>query len=868
MPTQPQRASGVQFLLLAAGLLAAPAHAQPDVLDDVTYHFMPIAWRDSNSTADTNRDRISGADRRFGDFQGMTDSLDYLQSLGITAVWMNPIHPSPAYHGYQHGPINLVDPRFGTEAEFLAFVAAAKARGIKVYLDTVCYGISHSSVYFTDSYNRPASQYDSWMAYTNSQNTQYTGYTFNSWNGAFVGFINWDLRTAAARNTVNAWCQKWLDPNNDGDPSDGIAGYRLDHVWVNYNQGPGGWGYNLDTFWSPWKDALKLKNPNVFTFVEQADWGTYGAEFTPVHDAAFTKPFEFAARDALSSENAASLYSSMLQTTNLDPGGMNAGATFMAIIGDHDVDRLASVIGAGTPGTINKAKAAAAVLLLQPFPPIIYYGDELAMLGTKQNYGSDANDIPMREPFKWTATQSGVGMTAYWTLNNQAYTNRFSRDNDGRSVAEQSGISSSVLETYRSLITLRRSNIALRRGVYTPVSASNTSVWAFHKQHEDQKLLVLVNLSGLPVLTSLDLSLFGMAGSSTSVTDVVGGAAQTAITSANQAAYAVTIPAYSYRVLAADITRPDPDAPLGRLDGKDITSVLGVGEDPAGQSLALQERPTSLGDNVGELNQLVVRGARDGLYIGIPGNLASGSMQLALFLDTQNGGQSNFSGSGLTPPPAGLQELDGLGFETGFAFDSGLYINQFNGTLYIDLLQNSGGSTTKTYLGNTIVNSNDSRLNPGLVGSSVEAMLNNTNTDGVTASATSGADTATSGLEIYLPDSLVPGAGPCNPVKIVAFLVQPDGTISNQVLPPVTADLSTLGVAPDFALIDGVQSATFVRASTADINADNSVDFADFLAFFNAFDTLGNAADLNGDSGVDFADFLQFFNEFDSPCTG
>lgn len=854
--------------LSATSILATSAAAQPDVLDDVFYQFMPISWRDSTLAADTTRDTISGADRRYGDFQGMTDSLDYLQGLGVTAVWMNPIFPSPAYHGYQHGQMDQVNPWFGSEAEFLAFVAAAKAKGIKVYLDLVCYGISQSTTYYTSSFNNPASAFDSWMAYTNTQNTQFTGYSFSTWNGASVGFINWDLRTAAARNTVNGWCQKWLDPNNDGNPADGIAGYRLDHVWVNYNQGPSGWGYNLDSFWTPWKAALKLKNPNVFTFTEQADWGSYGDEFTPVHDAAFTKPFEFAARSSLSSGNAQAIYDSMRQTTLRDPGGMNSGATFLGIIGDHDVDRLASTIGANTAGTINKAKAAAAVLMLQPFPPIIYYGDELAMTGTKGNFGSDANDIPMREPFKWTASETGTGMTRYWTLNNSAYTNRFSRANDGRSVQEQTGVSGSVIETYRSLATVRKDNIALRRGEYTPVTCNSNAVWAFHKEHASQKLLVLVNLSGSSVSTNLNLATFGVAGGSTPVVDLLTrSSTMPALTNANKAAYAVTVPAYGYRVLSADVSRPDPNQLLGKLDGKNIPTELGAPGSPMPQSLALQQRPTGLGDNQGELNQLLVRAERGGTYIGIPGNLASGSMAIAVFLDTAAGGQTTFAGAALGSPPAGLADLDGLRFDPGFAFDRGLFINQFQGTLYVDLLTaTSTTATQKTYLGNIAVGSNDSRLAGGEIVSEAEAMLNNTNTSGVTASSASAAADAVQGLEVFIPDALLPGVGPCSSVGICVVLLSSDGTVSNQILPPVTSNVSTLGLAPNFATFAGTQHLVYQRPSASDIDGDGEVAFGDFLAFFNGFDTLDLAVDLDNSGEVDFADFLAFFNGFDAPC--
>src|SRR5437660_6632561 len=131
----------------AATVAAAIAStAAADVTDEIFYQFMPIAWRDSDNDA-----------QRFGDFGGMTASLDYLQSLGVTAVWMNPIFPSAAYHGYQHGAADQINSRFGTESQFWTFVQAAHARGIKVFLDYVAYGISQDSIWFQSAYGNPLS---------------------------------------------------------------------------------------------------------------------------------------------------------------------------------------------------------------------------------------------------------------------------------------------------------------------------------------------------------------------------------------------------------------------------------------------------------------------------------------------------------------------------------------------------------------------------------------------------------------------------------------------------------------------------------------------------------------------------------------
>jgi glycosidase len=132
-----------------------------------------------------------------------TTSLDYLAYLGVAMLYLQPIFPSPAYHGYQHGVPDTLNARFGTEAQFLSFVNAAHARGLKVILDFVAYGISHNSPYFQSAFQNPASPYDSWLAFTNAANTTSVGYTFTTWNGAQVGFIHWISRQPSDRHSDN-----------------------------------------------------------------------------------------------------------------------------------------------------------------------------------------------------------------------------------------------------------------------------------------------------------------------------------------------------------------------------------------------------------------------------------------------------------------------------------------------------------------------------------------------------------------------------------------------------------------------------------------------------------------------------------------
>lgn len=511
-------ASIVLWPLTALGLRAEPVPGGYDPSDDVFYQFMPVVWRCSE-------DRVRAANagdstspieirNRFGDFKGMTESLDYLAGLGVTAVWMTPVFPSRAYHGYQHGAADTVNPWLGTEEEFRGFIKAAHERKIKVFIDLVAYGISQDSTWFKDVLANESSEFAPWLATAKTrkelepgpvwrprgsgEHRFFQGYDFKTWTGETIGIAWWDLRQDGPRKLVTSWCMKWMDPDGDGDPSDGVDGFRLDHAWGVYQAGPNGWGYNVKEFWIPWKKELQKVNPKVFTFAEQAKWETNGVDLLPAHDAALAKPLLFAIRDSIAEGSAEKASKAMIAALREIPDGR----TLLGSIGDHDVDRIASSVGGDTSDNIERARLAAGVLMTLPLPPIMYFGDEIGMQGKAGEFGSDANDIPRREPFKWTAEDVKDNptspMTDYWRLHRGVIERRYSRDHDGRSVEEQQGKSESLLETYRAMIRLRRENVALRRGDFVPVklTTEEPAVWCFARLHEKQKMVVAVNFSG------------------------------------------------------------------------------------------------------------------------------------------------------------------------------------------------------------------------------------------------------------------------------------------------------------------------------------------------------------------------------------
>lgn len=831
--------------MLAGGQRVQAQLSRP-IVDEVAYQIMPIAWRDSNN------DGSGGVFTRFGDFNGLasTASLDYLQNLGVTMIYLQPIFPSAAYHGYQHGPADQLNSRFGTEAEFLAFVNAAHARGMKVILDYVAYGISHNSTYYTSAFGNPASPFDALLAFTNSGNTAYTGSVYNTWNGASVGFIHWNLANATAVTTVTNWAKKWLDPNNDGDTSDGVDGFRLDHA---YSSAPEGWGANIG-FWQNWCTALRAVKPDIVIFCEPGDWGNYGADLmTPTgFDAVLTKPLEFAARDAVRNESAAGLYSSVAATLAALP----PGKTVFMQPNDHDSDRLSSYLGGGFP----KQKVSAAVQMTMPFPPNIYFGDELAMRGVKGNWGSDANDIPMREPFKWLAV-GGPPMSNYWILNSQAYNNRTSQNNDGRSVQEQQGVTGSVLETYRSLITARRNSIALRRGSYTAVPNGSGAVWAFVRQHADQTVLVAINLSGASVTTPLNISAFPVVGGSTTPVDLITGGSLAAITTANRGAYSITLPAYSWSITAVGLGTPvPPPAPPANIDGRNIPADATVGGGVtgawAGGLRATQTTGTSLGNNVGELDQLFVRAGHDGLRVGITGNVPTDGTAVVLLIEAGPGGQNVLETSNQPSPPGGLATIAGTRMDAGFAPTQMFFMNCSGGSIYADqiaLITGTAPTSVKIYRGAGTVGSGSGVLAGGTNPGGLAVAVDNSNTAGVTGTSAAAAATATTGLEMRIPYAdLGLSAGAAGragqTVRVAVGMVRTNGQWSNQWLPGVPSGTADLGLDPNLGLFAGQQWVAVVLPTVGDLDGDGQATLEDLYSWYRA------PADGTGDGVVDDAD--------------
>lgn len=397
--------------------------------DAIVYQIFPRSFRDSNGDG-------------IGDLKGIEGKLDYIQSLGATAIWLTPFYPSASYHGYDVGDYFTVNPLFGTVADFKSLAAAAHARGMKVIVDYVANHSGSSHPYFKDAYRNPKSPYTSW-------------YQFNSDNTAYQSFYgvsdlpNWNHANPAVDDYLIKAALFWLDQGADGLRCDYALGVQ-------------------EPFWQKLRSAVKARNPEALILGEVwdnpfklRDYFGYG------FDALFDFPFY----NSLAGDNATNgdaILSGKLPGTGLNSALKVAqrlyprGAQLARFASNHDTNRVASE----TSGNLAREQLAAAAVLFLPGTPFIYYGEEIGMPGSKGK--GPIYDEYRREPMDWWKGGSGPGMTTWF-----APADRFNKPNDGISVEEEEANPNSLLRAYRQMAQLRARLPALRGTEFSVLDAED-----------------------------------------------------------------------------------------------------------------------------------------------------------------------------------------------------------------------------------------------------------------------------------------------------------------------------------------------------------------------------------------------------------
>ncbi len=476
----------------------------------IIYQIYPRSFMDSDSDG-------------IGDLGGIRQKLDYLQWLGIDAVWISPIYPSPmADFGYDVSNYTDIDPVFGSLTEFDALLADIHARRMKLLLD---YVPNHTSVrhpWFVDARSSRSSAKRDWYIW---RDPAPDGGPPNNWRANFGGGAwEWDEKTA--QYYYHAFLKEqpdlnWRNPEVQHTMLDvlrfwlrrGVDGFRVDVMHhlikdnVFRNNPP-----NLDFSpgMSPYRELLTTYTvdlPEVQEIVtmmrgvieEYEDRMLVGEIYLPMErlmayygasGQGAHLPFNF--QLIRLPWNAKEIAAAVERYEALLP----SYAWPNWVLGNHDKPRVATRVGAA------QARVAAMLLLTLRGTPTMYYGDEIGMHDVpiaphqvrdpfeKNVPGLGLGRDPVRTPMQWSDAQSAGFTTGDPWL-------PVAEDFKNVNVAALRDEPKSMLTLYRRLIELRRAEPALSVGDYAPVPAGDDVV-AYMRKKEEKRILIVLNLGAQP----------------------------------------------------------------------------------------------------------------------------------------------------------------------------------------------------------------------------------------------------------------------------------------------------------------------------------------------------------------------------------
>ncbi|HEY9698209.1 MAG TPA: alpha-amylase family glycosyl hydrolase [Trichocoleus sp.] len=380
-----------------------------------------------------------------GNLWGVIEKLDYLQNLGITAIYFTPIFQSASNHRYHTHDYYQVDPILGGNPAFFQLLEAAHQRNIKVVLDGVFNHASRGFFYFHDILeNGPYSPWLDWF--------KIEGWPLSAYNGELpANYVGWAGNRALPEfNHANAQVREYIMQIAEFWVRAGIDGWRLDVPFC--IQVPG--------FWEEFRDRVKAVNPEAYivgeVWTDARQW-LEGDQFDGVMNYLFTGPtIAFAAGDRIMPEyaedrsyepyppiDATSYATKMQRLLKLYPWEIQLAQ--LNLLASHDTARLLTMAGE------DQASVELAMLLLFTFPgaPSIYYGDEVGLVG-----GLDPDSR--------------------------------------RSFPPEEQWNRELLTCHQQLISLRHAHPALRTGNYQILGAEDM-VYAFARIGSGEVLVVAVN---------------------------------------------------------------------------------------------------------------------------------------------------------------------------------------------------------------------------------------------------------------------------------------------------------------------------------------------------------------------------------------
>ncbi len=475
------------LLVLALARADAPSSARPPTTAGNTWYANAVFYQVFvRSFQDSDGDGI-------GDLKGLTSRLDYFKELGVNALWLNPITPSPSYHGYDVTDYTGVNKSYGTLEDFKVFMQEAKKRDIRVILDFVPNHTSAQHPWFLDA--KQGGKHKDWYIWRGNdpgwrapwgggriwhpaQMGADTSYYYGIfWDG--MPDLNW--RNPQVKQAIFDAAVHWLEL--------GVDGFRVDAVRYLFE------GENSvdpdraesQTWAREFAGYIKGVNPDAAVVTEAwSDTETVAKYFQngAGQQLGFNFDLQRAIRDATNRANPEPIEGVLARVAKSYP----KSAVDAIFTGNHDIERMRFF-------NSGRYRTAAALLLTLPGTPFIYYGEEIGMPN-----GNTNNDEAKRTPMRWD-TSSNAGFSS--TASSVAPWFGFSTTDSSITVEAQRK-AGSLWSLYKNLIRLRQTNQALRVGGFMPVPTGNSRVYAFVRHTDKQSVTVVINMDSDPQSAKLN----------------------------------------------------------------------------------------------------------------------------------------------------------------------------------------------------------------------------------------------------------------------------------------------------------------------------------------------------------------------------
>lgn len=368
-----------------------------------------------------------------GDLRGVIQKLDYLLDLGITAIYFNPIFQATSNHRYNISDYYKIDPKLGTNQDFLALLDAAHHNGIRIIIDGVFNHCGRGFFAFNDVLeNTNYSPYADWFNLKKVPPDAYShgeAHDYEAW---------WNFKSLPKFNTDNPLVRKYIMD---------VARY-----WIHL--GADGWRLDVpneiddDEFWQEFRSVVKAENPDAYLVGEIWD-GNPRWVGPQSFDGLMNYPVRDGILGLLTEKLTADEFGEIITRQLTQYQRENVYAMYNPL-GSHDTARLTTELG----GDLAKLKMATLFQMTYPGAPAIYYGDEIGLEGGK--------DPDCRKAFPWNESD--------WNHDLRDYIQRW--------------------------IAIRRNRTVLRRGSFLEIHRDGKrGGYAFARKLGEESLLVVLNAS-------------------------------------------------------------------------------------------------------------------------------------------------------------------------------------------------------------------------------------------------------------------------------------------------------------------------------------------------------------------------------------